>query len=156
MTAYVGAKAVHGPVKMVNGSDKKPTVVGTFKVYLKREMQTMRGSNADGTKYETPDVPYISYFHNGFALHGRPGARRSATPAPAAPTAASTCRCPRPGGSTTSRRSARRSSPTPEPSRPGHRAPWPACGRTVGRGPVPWEAHVVTFRDVATTTIIIG
>jgi lipoprotein-anchoring transpeptidase ErfK/SrfK len=72
MTAYVGAKAVHGPVKMVNGSDKKPTVVGTFKVYLKLEKQTMRGSNADGTKYETPDVPYISYFHNGFALHGAP------------------------------------------------------------------------------------
>ncbi len=72
MTAYVGAKPVHGPVKMVNGSDKKPTVVGTFKVYLKLQKQTMRGSNADGTKYETPDVPWISYFHNGFALHGAP------------------------------------------------------------------------------------
>jgi len=72
MTAMVGAKRVHGPVKMVNGSDKKPTVVGTFKVYLKLQKQTMRGSNADGTKYETPDVPWISYFHNGFALHGAP------------------------------------------------------------------------------------
>ena len=72
MTAYVGGKVVHGPVKMVNGSDTKPTVVGTFKVYLKRDVQTMRGSNADGTKYETPDVPWISYFHNGFALHGAP------------------------------------------------------------------------------------
>lgn len=72
MTAYVGATVVHGPVKMVNGSDLKPTVVGTFKVYIKREVQTMRGSNADGTKYETPDVPYISYFHDGFALHGAP------------------------------------------------------------------------------------
>jgi lipoprotein-anchoring transpeptidase ErfK/SrfK len=72
MTAYVGAKVVYGPIKMVNGSDLKPTVVGTFKVYIKREVQTMRGSNADGTKYETPDVPYISYFHNGFALHGAP------------------------------------------------------------------------------------
>ncbi|MFL6168934.1 MAG: L,D-transpeptidase [Ornithinibacter sp.] len=72
MTAYVGAKAVHGPVKMVNGSDKKPTVVGTFKVYLKFQKQTMRGNNADGTRYETPDVPWVSYFHNGFALHGAP------------------------------------------------------------------------------------
>ena len=72
MTGYVGSKVVYGPIKMVNGSDKKPTVVGTFKVYLKRESQTMRGSNADGTKYETPDVPFISYFHNGFALHGAP------------------------------------------------------------------------------------
>ena len=57
MTAYVGAKVVYGPIKMVNGSDHKPTVVGTFHVYYKRELQTMRGSNADGTKYETPDVP---------------------------------------------------------------------------------------------------
>jgi lipoprotein-anchoring transpeptidase ErfK/SrfK len=72
MTAYVGAKKVYGPIKMVNGSDLKPTVVGTFSVYLQNAKQTMRGSNADGTKYETPDVPWISYFHRGFALHGAP------------------------------------------------------------------------------------
>lgn len=72
MTAYVGAKVVYGPVKMVNGSDEKPTVVGTFRVYHKRELQTMRGSNADGSDYETPDVPWISYFHRGYALHGAP------------------------------------------------------------------------------------
>lgn len=72
MTAYVGGKVVYGPVKMVNGSDQKPTVVGTFHVYYKRELQTMRGTNADGTNYETPDVPWISYFHRGFALHGAP------------------------------------------------------------------------------------
>jgi len=72
MTAYIGAEVVHGPITMVNGSDQKPTVVGTFHVYIKREVQTMRGSNADGTEYETPDVPYIAYFHRGFALHGAP------------------------------------------------------------------------------------
>ena len=72
MTAYIGAKVVYGPVKMVNGSNLKPTVTGTFHVYYKRELQTMRGSNADGSKYETPDVPWISYFHRGFALHGAP------------------------------------------------------------------------------------
>jgi lipoprotein-anchoring transpeptidase ErfK/SrfK len=72
MTAYIGAKVVYGPVKMVNGSNVKPTVTGTFHVYYKRELQTMRGSNADGSKYETPDVPWISYFHRGFALHGAP------------------------------------------------------------------------------------
>lgn len=72
MTAYVGATPVLGPVKMVNGSDEKPTVTGTFHVYLKREVQTMRGDNADGTRYETPDVPWISYFHRGYALHGAP------------------------------------------------------------------------------------
>ena len=30
----------------------------------------MRGNNADGTKYETPDVPWILYFHGGYATHG--------------------------------------------------------------------------------------
>ena len=115
MTAYVGAKVVYGPIKMVNGSNLKPTVVGTFHVYLKRASQTMRGSNADGTKYETPDVPYISYFHNGFALHGAPWRSSFGYAGPGAPTAASTCRCPWPSGSTTSRRSAPRWSPTSEP-----------------------------------------
>ncbi len=72
MTAYIGAKAVNGPVKMVDGQDEKPTAVGTFKVYLKKPLMTMRGNNADGTKYETPDVPWVSFFHRGFALHGAP------------------------------------------------------------------------------------
>lgn len=72
MSAYVGAERVYGPVKMVDGSDELPTVLGTFEVYLKRPLMTMRGSNADGTSYETPDVPWTSFFHRGYALHGAP------------------------------------------------------------------------------------
>ncbi|QIM22449.1 L,D-transpeptidase [Phycicoccus sp. HDW14] len=72
MTAYVGADVVYGPVAMVNGSAQKPTVTGTFSVYYKNPLMTMRGSNADGTNYETPDVPWSSFFHRGFALHGAP------------------------------------------------------------------------------------
>ncbi|MBT9256837.1 L,D-transpeptidase/peptidoglycan binding protein [Phycicoccus sp. MAQZ13P-2] len=72
MTAYVGAKVVYGPISMVNGSAEKPTVTGTFQVYYKNPLMTMRGSNADGTNYETPDVPWSSFFHRGFALHGAP------------------------------------------------------------------------------------
>lgn len=72
MTAYVGAKSVLGPIKMVDGQAEKPTVVGTFKVYLKNPKMTMRGSNADGSDYETPDVPWVSFFHRGYALHGAP------------------------------------------------------------------------------------
>ena len=30
----------------------------------------MRGLNVDGTRYETPDVPWVTYFHGGYALHG--------------------------------------------------------------------------------------
>lgn len=72
MSAYVGAERVYGPVKMVDGSDELPTVLGTFEVYLKRPLMTMRGNNADGTTYETPDVPWTSFFHRGYALHGAP------------------------------------------------------------------------------------
>ncbi len=72
MTAYVGAKVVYGPISMVNGSAEKPTVTGLFHVYYKNPLMTMRGSNADGTNYETPDVPWSSFFHRGFALHGAP------------------------------------------------------------------------------------
>ena len=72
MTAYVGAKPVYGPISMVDGQAEKPTVRGTFKVYYKRELMTMRGNNADGTRYETPNVPWSTFFHEGFALHGAP------------------------------------------------------------------------------------
>lgn len=72
MTAYVGATVVKGPVSMVSGAAETPTVVGTFRVYHKNPMMTMRGNNADGTRYETPDVPWSSFFHNGYALHGAP------------------------------------------------------------------------------------
>lgn len=72
VTAYEGATVVHGPVSMVDGAAATPTVTGTFKVYLKYESQTMRGENADGSNYVTEDVPWVSYFHQGYALHGAP------------------------------------------------------------------------------------
>jgi lipoprotein-anchoring transpeptidase ErfK/SrfK len=72
MTAYEGTTVVRGPIAMVNGARATPTVVGTFHIYAKVRTQTMRGANADGTRYETPDVPWISYFYSGYALHGAP------------------------------------------------------------------------------------
>ncbi|MGI6785241.1 MAG: L,D-transpeptidase family protein [Gleimia sp.] len=71
-SAYEGATIVRGPVPMVPGEPGTETVTGTFRVYLQYEMQTMRGLNQDGTKYETPDVPWVTYFHGGYALHGAP------------------------------------------------------------------------------------
>lgn len=70
MTAYVGGKAVFGPVKMVNGAPATPSDVGTFKIFQKNAMMTMRGSNADGSDYETPNVPWSSFYNGGEALHG--------------------------------------------------------------------------------------
>ncbi|MEI2776615.1 MAG: L,D-transpeptidase family protein [Tetrasphaera sp.] len=70
MTAYVGGSTAFGPVLMVNGAPATPTDVGTFSIYWKNPLMTMRGQNADGTDYETPDVPWSSFFNGGEALHG--------------------------------------------------------------------------------------
>lgn len=72
MTAYVGSTAVIGPVAMVDGAGATPTVTGTFNVYLKYQVQTMRGQNADGSNYVSENVPWVTYFHRGYALHGAP------------------------------------------------------------------------------------
>ena len=52
------------------GIAASPTDVGTWPVYLRYRTQTMRGTNPDGTKYEDPGVPFVSYFYKGEALHG--------------------------------------------------------------------------------------
>lgn len=72
VSAYEGATIVQGPVYMVPGAPETPTVTGTFKVWHQNPLQTMRGLNADGTPYETPNVPWATYFHGDFALHGAP------------------------------------------------------------------------------------
>lgn len=72
VTAYEGSTVVHGPVSVVDGAAATPTVTGTFHVYLKYESQTMQGQNADGSDYKTEGVPWISYFYEGYALHGAP------------------------------------------------------------------------------------
>ena len=69
VTAYEGATPVLSS-PMVAGAPSTPTVTGEYSVWAKVPSQTMRGNNADGTKYETPDVPWILYFHGGYATHG--------------------------------------------------------------------------------------
>ena len=72
VTAYVGGKVAGGPYYLVPGAPETPTVTGTFHVYLKYDVQTMRGENADGTKYETEGVPWVTYFTGSYAMHGAP------------------------------------------------------------------------------------
>ena len=55
---------------MNTGISASPTDVGTWPVYLRYRTQTMRGTNPDGTKYEDPGVPFVTYFYKGEALHG--------------------------------------------------------------------------------------
>lgn len=72
VTAYEGSTIMQGPMYMVPGAPGMETVTGTFRVYLKYASQTMRGFNLDGSRYETPDVPWVTYFHGDYALHGAP------------------------------------------------------------------------------------
>jgi peptidoglycan hydrolase-like protein with peptidoglycan-binding domain len=47
-----------------------PTELGTFPVYEHIASGTMSGTNPDGSHYEDPGIPWISYFNGGDALHG--------------------------------------------------------------------------------------
>lgn len=46
------------------------TPKGSWPVFSRFRSQTMKGTNPDGTKYNDPDVPFISYFYQGDAIHG--------------------------------------------------------------------------------------
>ena len=70
VTAYEGATVVHGPVSIVDGGAATPTVTGTYKVYLQYESQTMRGLEPNGDEYVAENVPWVSYFYEGYAFHG--------------------------------------------------------------------------------------
>ena len=70
VTAYDGST----PIKTVwtsTGTRRHPTVVGTFKVWIKLRSTTMSGgSYRAGDHYHLAGVPYVMYFYRGFALHG--------------------------------------------------------------------------------------
>lgn len=46
------------------------TTPGTYPVYLRYQVTTMRGTNPNGTTYDDPGIPWVSYFNGGDALHG--------------------------------------------------------------------------------------
>jgi lipoprotein-anchoring transpeptidase ErfK/SrfK len=52
------------------GAPKTPTVVGTYQIYNKLPLRTMRGANADGSRYVQPNVKYVNYFYKDYAIHG--------------------------------------------------------------------------------------
>ncbi|EPZ52948.1 MULTISPECIES: L,D-transpeptidase [Alicyclobacillus] len=56
------------------GIASSPTPTGTWPVYARLVSQTMQGKNPDGSTYLDPNVPYISYFYQGCAIHGFPRA----------------------------------------------------------------------------------
>ena len=51
-----------------------PTPDGTWPVYARYTVTTMKGTNPNGTKYVDPGIRWVSYFFQGDALHGYPRA----------------------------------------------------------------------------------
>jgi lipoprotein-anchoring transpeptidase ErfK/SrfK len=69
LTLYVSGK-VKFQTSVNTGIEAAPTELGTFPVYERFISTTMSGTNPDGTKYVDPDIPWVSYFNGGDALHG--------------------------------------------------------------------------------------
>jgi hypothetical protein len=53
-----------------SGIEAAPTELGTWPVYARYVVTTMSGTNPDGSHYSDPNIPWVSYFHGGDALHG--------------------------------------------------------------------------------------
>lgn len=70
VTAYEGTT----PLKTVivsTGLPKTPTVIGRYAIYVKLTSQTMTGgSKFSGDYYYLPNVPWVMYFYQGYAIHG--------------------------------------------------------------------------------------
>jgi hypothetical protein len=76
LVAYEGTRPVYATlVSTGRGGLGDPettsaTVQGTFFIYEKHVSVTMDGDEASDDAFDLRDVPYVQYFHKGFALHG--------------------------------------------------------------------------------------
>ncbi len=75
LTAYEGLKPVFttlvstGADGLAKASESHATVQGTFLIHTKHVSVTMDGDDA-GDEFDLRDVPFVQYFHDGYALHG--------------------------------------------------------------------------------------
>ena len=70
LTAYEGQKVVYGPILINHGGVGHETVTGTYKIYLRYQAQDM-GCTPEWPYCER-GVPWVSYWHDSYALHGAP------------------------------------------------------------------------------------
>jgi hypothetical protein len=75
LVAYEGTRPVFATM-VSTGSDglgdpkeTRSTVLGAFLIHTKHVTTTM-SSDEEGDVYDLQDVPYVQYFHEGYALHG--------------------------------------------------------------------------------------
>lgn len=76
VTAYVGSTPVWGPRSIVDGKSGYETVTGTYEIYLRYDKQDMTNASRYPVGHEkyyySQDVPWVQYFHRGYAFHGAP------------------------------------------------------------------------------------
>lgn len=76
LVAYVGKRPVYatlvstGRGGMGDPETQSATVRGTFMIYQKEVSSTMDGDEDRSDSFNLRDVPFVQYFHKGFALHG--------------------------------------------------------------------------------------
>lgn len=68
LVAYEGDTPVFETL-ISSGLPQWPTVTGQYRTYMKYEAQTMNGYLL-GYDYYLPDVPYVMYFYEDYAIHG--------------------------------------------------------------------------------------
>lgn len=64
LTAYEGGTPIN-TFLISSGKRSTPTITGSFHIYVKFFKARMIGRD-----YDTPDVPYVMYFHGDFGIHG--------------------------------------------------------------------------------------
>jgi lipoprotein-anchoring transpeptidase ErfK/SrfK len=76
LVAYVGRRPVYatlvstGRSGMADPEETDATVRGTFMIYQKEVSSTMDGDEDRADSFNLHDVPFVQYFHKGYALHG--------------------------------------------------------------------------------------
>lgn len=76
LVAYVGTQPVYatlvsaGRGGLADPEESFATVRGTFMVHTKHVSTTMDGEDDKIDSYNLQDVPFVQYFHKGYALHG--------------------------------------------------------------------------------------
>lgn len=74
LTVWVNGTLTFNAVPVNTGVPGATTVDGTFQVFEHVQKSDMKGTDVTGTQYTDPDIPWVSYFHGGQALHGYPRA----------------------------------------------------------------------------------
>jgi lipoprotein-anchoring transpeptidase ErfK/SrfK len=64
LIAWEGKQPVYAVI-ISTGKKNTPTPPGIFTIQSKHRQGRMRGAD-----YDIPDVPYVMYYHKGYAIHG--------------------------------------------------------------------------------------